>query len=225
MADTEKSKNSSNIPAAVFVEDVDEFMKQSGNDSIAVVFQRVEEQYSKYQFMELNLRAKKSRLKDQIPDIKSSLDIVQHMQSTKNLSETFQTHFQLGSNVYMKASVPATDRVCLWLGANVMLEYSLDDAEALLSKNHEAAIKSLAQVDEDLSFLREQLTTLEVTRARVYNWEVRRQQAQGTASAWWFTCLSSSSSIDASVCFLYRLIRFNDIVLCLIASLCLHRVK
>lgn len=44
-----------------------------------------------------------------------------------------------------------------------MLEYSLDDAEALLSKNHEAAIKSLAQVDEDLSFLREQLTTLEVS--------------------------------------------------------------
>ena len=44
-----------------------------------------------------------------------------------------------------------------------MLEYSLDEAEALLNKNYEAAIKSLNQVDEDLSFLREQLTTLEVS--------------------------------------------------------------
>ena len=33
--------------------------------------------------------------------------------------------------------VPPTDKVCLWLGANVMLEYTLDDAEVLLKKNCE----------------------------------------------------------------------------------------
>jgi hypothetical protein len=27
--------------------------------------------------------------------------------------------------VYAKATIPATDKVCLWLGANVMLEYTL----------------------------------------------------------------------------------------------------
>lgn len=44
-----------------------------------------------------------------------------------------------------------------------MLEYTLDDAEALLLKNQETAVKSLAQVEEDLGFLRDQTTTLEVS--------------------------------------------------------------
>ena len=44
-----------------------------------------------------------------------------------------------------------------------MLEYTVDDAEALLMKNEEAAVKSLAQVDDDLGFLRDQTTTIEVS--------------------------------------------------------------
>ena len=44
-----------------------------------------------------------------------------------------------------------------------MLEYELDDAEKLLKKNQEAAIASLEQVDTDLGFLRDQLTTIEVS--------------------------------------------------------------
>ena len=35
-----------------------------------------------------------------------------------------------------------------------MLEYTLQDAKALLKKNHEAARKNLGQVDHDLDFLR-----------------------------------------------------------------------
>jgi hypothetical protein len=38
--------------------------------------------------------------------------------------------------------------------ANVMLEYTLEDAKALLEKNHETAMKNLAQVHHDLDFLR-----------------------------------------------------------------------
>lgn len=44
-----------------------------------------------------------------------------------------------------------------------MLEYTLDDAEALLLRNEETAVKSLAQVEEDLGFLRDQTTTIEVS--------------------------------------------------------------
>ena len=35
-----------------------------------------------------------------------------------------------------------------------MLEYTLEDAKALLEKNHETAMKNLAQVHHDLDFLR-----------------------------------------------------------------------
>lgn len=44
-----------------------------------------------------------------------------------------------------------------------MLEYALDDADFLLEKNLNAAVKTLAQVEEDLGFLRDQMTTLEVS--------------------------------------------------------------
>lgn len=44
-----------------------------------------------------------------------------------------------------------------------MLEYSLDDAEALLTKNLDAAKKSLESVESDIDFLKDQTTTVEVS--------------------------------------------------------------
>ena len=44
-----------------------------------------------------------------------------------------------------------------------MLEYSVDNAEALLEKNQTAATKSLQQVETDLDFIRDQYTTTEVS--------------------------------------------------------------
>ena len=51
----------------------------------------------------------------------------------------------------------------LFLQANVMLEYSIEEAEALLSKNLNTAQKSLTEIEEDLGFLRDQYTTTEVS--------------------------------------------------------------
>ena len=65
----------------------------------------------------------------------------------------------------------------LWLQANVMLEYTLEDAEQLLTRNLTAAVKSMDNVETDLGFLRDQTTTVEVNMARVYNWDVKRKQA------------------------------------------------
>ena len=44
-----------------------------------------------------------------------------------------------------------------------MLEYSIDEAEKLLKKNQEAASTNLKQVEADMDFLREQITTMEVS--------------------------------------------------------------
>lgn len=40
--------------------------------------------------------------------------------------------FAISDQAYAKAKVPVTNHVNLWLGANVMLEYTLEDAKALL---------------------------------------------------------------------------------------------
>ncbi|XP_045196249.1 prefoldin subunit 3-like [Mercenaria mercenaria] len=171
-----ETKTYSGIPKADFLEDVDSYMKRS-EETAESALKKLDEQHNKYKFMEYNLNTKKARLKAQIPDIKKTLDIIAHLQTRKNSSEPMETRFLLSDQVYAKARVPPTDKVCLWLGANVMLEYNLDDAETLLKKNQEVATKSLKQVEDELSYITEQTTTLEVNMARVYNWDVKRQQA------------------------------------------------
>ncbi|POI22339.1 hypothetical protein CIB84_013912, partial [Bambusicola thoracicus] len=66
-----------------FKEDVDSFMKQPGNETADVVLKKLDEQYQKYKFLELNLAQKKRRLKGQIPEIKQTLEILKHMQKKK----------------------------------------------------------------------------------------------------------------------------------------------
>ncbi|KUM56667.1 hypothetical protein ACN42_g10548 [Penicillium freii] len=63
-----------------------------------------------------------------------------------------------------------------------MLAYPLGEAETMLDEKLNAAESSLQNCEEDLEFLREQITTLEVATARVYNWDVverRKDKADG----------------------------------------------
>ncbi|XP_061525736.1 prefoldin subunit 3 [Phycodurus eques] len=166
------------IPEAVFVEDVDSFMKLPGNEKADSALRKLDEQYQKYKYMEVNLSQKKLRLRNQIPQIRQTLEILRHMQKKKETTEPMETHFMLADNVYCKASVPPTDKVCLWLGANVMLEYDIDGAQALLEKNLCTASRNLETLEEDLDFLRDQFTTTEVNMARVYNWDVKRRSRE-----------------------------------------------
>ena len=78
------------------------------------------------------------------------------------------------------ANISNVDKVCLWLGANVMMEFTFEEAEELLNKNLKTATENLAVVEQQLSFLRDQITTSEVNIARVYNHEVRSRQAAKT---------------------------------------------
>lgn len=57
-----------------------------------------------------------------------------------------------------------------------MLAYEIPAAVILLRSKLDAAQSSLASVIEDLEFLREQITVMEVNTARVYNWDVKRRR-------------------------------------------------
>lgn len=91
-------------------------------------------------------------------------------------SATISSHFQLTDSIFMSASIPPTTKVNLWLGADVMLEYEIDEALALITKNRSQAIKNLARLEEDYDYLRDQLTTMEVNIARIHNWGVMEQR-------------------------------------------------
>jgi hypothetical protein len=60
--------------------------------------------------------------------------------------------------------------------ANVMLSYKIPAAIELLTSKLEAANTSLNNTIEDLEFIREQMTVMEVNIARVYNWDVKRRR-------------------------------------------------
>ena len=57
-----------------------------------------------------------------------------------------------------------------------MLSYTLPAASTLLASKLATAESTLAAVIEDLEFLREQITVMEVNTARVYNWDVKRRR-------------------------------------------------
>ncbi|XP_065092257.1 prefoldin subunit 3 [Ochlerotatus camptorhynchus] len=172
-------KSYAGIPEAVFVEDVEAFMKQSGSEeNVEKVLKSLDEQHSKYKFMEFNIISRKRRLRQQIPDLAKSLEMIKIL---KNQSEEQETRFLLSEQVFVKTRVPPTKTVCLWLGANVMLEYPLDEAEELLKQNKHSAEVNLKCLEHDQDFLRDQITTTEVNMARVHNYDVKKRQAKKAA--------------------------------------------
>jgi prefoldin subunit 5 len=150
---------------------------------------RFQEMISKYQFMEANKQKHAQSLREKIPEMKNSLDTVKFLRRQKAKKEEsdvqeLETTFSLADTLYAKAVVRPVEleEVYLWLGANVMVAYPLGEAEEMLAGKLETARESLKAAEEDLEFLRVQITTLEVATARVYNWDVmekRRLKAEG----------------------------------------------
>ncbi|SAL97106.1 hypothetical protein [Absidia glauca] len=64
-----------------------------------------------------------------------------------------------------------------------MLEYSFEEATDLLTSKLKTAKNSLKNTIEDLGFLRDQITTMEVNTARVYNWDVKQRRVARTQTA------------------------------------------
>lgn len=171
------------IPAAQFVEDVETYLSQAGLD-ISSALSFLQERLQQYKLVEMKLLAQQRDLQGKIPDIEKCLDIVATLQAKKGTGEALIADFEVSEGIYSKARVEDTDSVCLWLGANVMLEYSCEEATTLLKMNLDNAKASLEVLVTDLQFLRDQVTITQVTIARVYNWDVhQRRIRQATAAA------------------------------------------
>ncbi|KAK9933998.1 hypothetical protein M0R45_021165 [Rubus argutus] len=171
------------IPGAQFVEDVQTYLTQTGFDvNSALAF--LQERLQQYKLVEMKLQAQQRELQAKIPDIEKCLDVVATLQAKKGTGEALITDFEVSEGIYSRASIEDTDSVCLWLGANVMLEYSCEEATALLRRNLDNAKASLEVLLADLQFLRDQVTITQVTIARVYNWDVhQRRLRQASPSA------------------------------------------
>ena len=149
-----------------------------------------QERYQKYKLMEAHLNRRRDEIKKKIPDITGTRELLAHIikkrvrqppralrsaaaaQGERRLvtrgapwqdeGEDVETNFQLSDTVYANAVIKEPQNVCLWLGANVMVEYPIDDAFELLTENKDNAGVNLVSVEEDIQFLRDQITTTEV---------------------------------------------------------------
>ena len=165
------------IPAASFVEDVETYLRQAGlevNSALAFLQERLQQ----YKMVEMKLLAQQRELQAKIPDIEKCLDIVATLKAKKALGEALIADFELSEGIYSRAKIEDSDSVCLWLGANVMLEYSCDEANELLKSNLENARASLEVLVGDLHFLRDQQTITQVTIARIFNWDVHQRRSK-----------------------------------------------
>ncbi|KAH6605974.1 prefoldin subunit 3 [Trichoderma cornu-damae] len=162
--------NPRGIPYAPFVDKVEEYV--SSRDEVEPTLRNFQEMISKYQFMEMNLQRRMTGLRDRIPDIRKTLDAVHFLKLRKEEADPIEATFELNDTLYARANIPPTEEVYVWLGANIMLSYPIDEAETLLTSKLSVAKATLSNCEEDLDFLREQITTMEVATARVYNWEV-----------------------------------------------------
>mmetsp|Transcript_15637 Transcript_15637/g.40509 ORF Transcript_15637/g.40509 Transcript_15637/m.40509 type:complete len:196 (-) Transcript_15637:270-857(-) len=177
------------IPPMPFIDDIEAYMAKEGRSAESAL-QKLHERYNGYKLSEQRLMARKVKLKVKIPDIEKTLGVVKRMKQAQEEGEaSLGTHFDLADAVYAKAKVPLTEgqTVFLWLGANVMLEYTVEEAVELLTKNLATAQEALSSVLEDLGYIKDQMTTSEVNIARVYNWDVRerrkKDQAGGSSEA------------------------------------------
>ncbi|KAF2630053.1 prefoldin subunit 3 [Macroventuria anomochaeta] len=170
----EAETNPRGIPKAPFVDRVEDYV--TDRSEVESTINSFKEMISKYQFMQANTQRRAAGLKDKIPDIQKTLETVRFLKTRGEDAEPIETTFELNDTLFAKAEVPPTDEVYLWLGANVMLAYPIPEAVELLSSKLSTAKASLATCEEDLDFLREQITTLEVAFARVYNWDVAQRR-------------------------------------------------
>jgi prefoldin subunit 5 len=117
-----------------------------------------------------------AHLQNKTPELEKSLSLVQHLQSHDD-SEPLIARYSLADAVFAKAEIDTMSaKVNLWLGANVMLEYTYQEAIDLLETKLVLAKKELEEVTSDLGFTRNQIITAEVCISRIYNWDVRRKR-------------------------------------------------
>jgi len=156
---------------AKFVENVEEHMKNYENADIALKEQQ--DNYNKYKLISTRLTQSRATLRAKIPEIEQSMKVINHLETKKEEGESVITHFELSDTIYATAEIKDPQSVCLWLGANVMVEYSFEEAKALLNQNLKTAKQNLESVEQDLDFLKEQITITEVNLARIFNYDVK----------------------------------------------------
>lgn len=167
--------NTRKIPRAEYIEDIADFVRQHGDDAAAAIA-ALQEKLQKYSFMLDVVQKQKNSLVGSTADLRENLDLINYLEKQES---AFEARYELAAGVYAKAMIPKSDQVSLWLGSHVMVEFPHGEARSLLKKNLGDAEQSIAEMVKNLQFIKEQITMIEVSISRVFNWDVQRVKTSG----------------------------------------------
>ncbi|KAJ1611344.1 hypothetical protein OIY81_780 [Cryptosporidium canis] len=165
-----------NVPKALFISSIEEFI---GDRPIYNILENIQLLNRKYKIMENSIKTQQECLIVKIPDIELAIETVS--QRKKLLEDNIQhneLYFPVADNLFAKCSSPPSNTIYLWLGANTVLEYTLEEAIEVLKSNLSTAKNTIKLYQESLDFIREQITILDVNTARIHNYGVM-QRKQG----------------------------------------------
>jgi len=146
-----------------------DWCKHMKKDNIQDAMKTVQEIQSKYNFYLNNQQRKRENSEHRLKELKSNLQILERLETASDEGESLETTFKLSEPLYMKAKLNCEGSVYLWLGANVMCEYKISEAKSLLTKNVQTVTVQIKSLGEEVDFVREQLTLVEMARAMIYN--------------------------------------------------------
>lgn len=190
LADITDGATERKIPKAKFIEDIDAFSAQFDPPASAeLMIGAFSDLFGKMKGLEGSLSQRANLISSKIPEIEKSLKLVKFLKKKEDDddggdSSKITTRYNLSDMLHAKAEIDtASGIVNLWLGANVMLEYTYDEAIELLSSKETKAKADLEATTEDLAMVRNQIITSEVNISRIYNWDVRRKRKDRLADA------------------------------------------
>ena len=86
--------------------------------------------------------------------------------------ETPLFYHEIVNGLYAKAKIAENKKVGLFLGSNIMVEYTVEEAKALIQNNLQKINDQITNMKENMEFLKEQITIIEVSVSRVFNFDV-----------------------------------------------------
>lgn len=165
--------NPRGIPEAKFIENIEDFInpRTCTDADVSNFLNELQMRLEQYKFMEESKRSSLANLDTKIPDITNTLNMCEFLKqrSTEigrdeldNEQKTISVDYQLNDTIYATANIEpeSCKSVSLWLGANVMLEYPIDEAIDMLSERLTSTKHSKEITLEDLEFLRANITTM-----------------------------------------------------------------
>ena len=120
---------------------------------------------------------------DQQNEMKKNIKVCEYLKEKRKSGESeIKTQFEVSDQLYSEGTIKEFDNVAIWLGANVMMEFPIDEAVQFLEKRIVISKQKIDDLQSDIDFTRKQINIVEVNRSRVYNAGVKVKKAKENAS-------------------------------------------